>query len=421
MTETQVGEILLNLAFLFGLTYLAAIFLSRLRIPGILGALFVAMAVHYTSLGESLLSAPLYESFSFLAELGVLFLLFYIGLQIDLKEMRKMGGDIIWCTVLNTAVPFILGAAVMLGLGYGWLLAFVIGLTRMPTAEAVIVPILDEFQLIRTRVGAFIIGAGTLDDVIEVFLVALVSVWIGNKAGGMGMGMGGLTGEVMGIVLGLLAFILIAWVCRQWLLAPLSRWLPRRPHNLLALSVVVLFGFGGLAEYSGLGVVVGAITAGMLMRPVFDSMGHTGEETTQTIQTISYGFFGLVFFFWVGLNADLSGMFTDPLLAVLLFVAAFIGKLIGVFFMVPMGRINTHEAWTIGTGINARLTTGIIVAQMLLGAGLIDVHLFTAIVAAASLSTVLVPLLFILMVRMWGDELRVPLKTLRQKEDKDGG
>jgi len=419
MTETQVGEILLNLAFLFGLAYLAAILLSRLRIPGILGALFVAMAVHYTPLGESLLSAPLYESFSFLAELGVLFLLFYIGLQIDLKEMRRMSGDIVWCTVLNTAVPFILGVAVMLGLGYGWLLAFVIGLTRMPTAEAVIVPILDEFQLIRTRVGAFIIGAGTLDDVIEVFLVALVSVWIGNKAGGMGIG--GLTGKVMDIVLGLLVFVVSAWVCRRWLLAPLSRWLPRRPHNLLALSVVVLFGFGGLAQYSGLGMVVGAITAGMLMRPVFDSMGHTGEETTQTIQTISYGFFGLVFFFWVGLNADLGGMITDPLLALLLFIAAFIGKLIGVFFMVPMGRINIREAWTIGTGINARLTTGIIVAQMLLGAGLIDVHLFTAIVAAASLSTVLVPLLFILMVRMWGEELRIPLKTLKQKEDNDGG
>ncbi|MFQ5354812.1 MAG: cation:proton antiporter, partial [Thermodesulfobacteriota bacterium] len=272
MTETQVSELLLTLALLFGLAYLAAGLLSRFRIPGILGALFVAMAAHYTPLGERLLAAPLHDSFSFLAELGVLFLLFYIGLQIDLKEMRKMSGDILWCTVLNTSVPFLLGTAVMLWLGYGWLLAFVIGLTRMPTAEAVIVPILDEFQLIRTRVGAFIIGAGTLDDVIEVFLVAVVSVWIGNKAGGMG----GFTGEVLGIGLGLLVFIIIAWVCRRWLLLPLGQWLPRRPRNLLFLSIVVLFGFGGLSQYTGLGLVVGAITAGILMRPVFDSAGHTG-------------------------------------------------------------------------------------------------------------------------------------------------
>ncbi len=417
MTETQVGEILLNLAFLFGLTYLAAILLSRLRIPGILGALFVAMAAHYTPLGERLLTAPLHESFSFLAELGVLFLLFYIGLQIDLREMRRMSGDIVRCTVLNTAVPFLLGLMVMLVLGYGPLLAFVVGLTTMPTAEAVIVPILDEFQLIRTRVGAFIIGAGTLDDVIEVFLIALVSLLIGSKTAGIGGA--GLAREALGITFGLVVFIIIAWVSTRWLLAPLSRWLPRRPRNLITLSIVVLFGFGGLSEYAGLGTVVGAITAGILMRPVFNSMGHTGEEATQTIQSIGYGFFGLVFFFWVGLNADLGGMIRAPLLAVLLFLVAFLGKLIGVFLMVPMGRISAHEAWTIGTGINARLTTEIIVAEMLLGARLIDVHLFTAIVAAASLSTVLVPLLFILMVRMWGEELRLPLKTLEQKEDKD--
>ncbi len=415
MTETQVGELLLNLGLLLGLSYLAAGVLARFRIPGILGALCVAMAAHYTPLGESLLTAPFHAPFSFLAELGVLFLLFYIGLQIDLKEMRKMSGDILWCTVLNTAVPFILGAAVMLWLGYGWLLALVIGLTRMPTAEAVIVPILDEFQLVRTRVGAFIIGAGTLDDVIEVFLVALVSVWIGNRAGGMGR----FESQVMGIVLGLLIFILLAWVCRQWLLVPLCRWLPRRPRNLIFLSIVVLFAFGGFSEYAGLGMVVGAITAGMLMRPVFDSMGHTGEETTQAIQSLSYGFFGLLFFFWVGLNVDLGGMLNAPILAILLFLAAFLGKITGVFIMVPMGRINTHEAWTIGTGINARLTTEIIVAQMLLGAGLIDVHLFTALVAASSLSTVLVPLLFTFMIRTWGEELRMPLNGVKQKEGTD--
>ncbi|MFQ5427652.1 MAG: cation:proton antiporter [Thermodesulfobacteriota bacterium] len=415
MTETQVSELLLTLALLFGLAYLAAGLLSRFRIPGILGALFVAMTAHYTPLGERLLAAPLHEPFSFLAELGVLFLLFYIGLQIDLKEMRKMSGDILWCTVLNTSVPFLLGTAVMLWLGYGWLLAVVIGLTRMPTAEAVIVPILDEFQLIRTRVGAFIIGAGTLDDVIEVFLVAVVSVWIGNKAGGIG----GLTGEVLGVGLGLLVFIIIAWVCRRWLLLPLGQWLPRRPRNLLFLSIVVLFGFGGLSQYTGLGMVVGAITAGILMRPVFDSAGDTGEETTQVIQSLSYGFFGLVFFFWVGLNADLVGIANAPALAILLYLAGTIGKLGGVFLMVPMKKITVREAWTIGVGLDARLTTEIIVAKLLLEAGLIDVQLFTALVGAASFTAVTVPLLFTLILRWWGEELRTPENTLRQKGGKD--
>jgi len=409
MVGTHIGELLLYLALLFALTYVLAGLLERIRIPGILAALFVAMAVRYTPLGMRLLSPDFHVPLSFLAELGVLFLLFFIGLQIDLKEMRDQSGDIIRLTVLNTTVPFLMGMGVMLALGYGWLMAFVIGLTRMPTAEAVIVPILDEFKLIRTRVGELIIGAGVLDDVIEVFLVAFVSVWIGKKTGAAG-------GEITGIVVGGLVFILLAWLSYRWLIVLLSRLLPRRPRNLMLLCMVILFGFGGLSEYTGLGMVVGAITAGVLMRPAFNRMGAVGEQVTQTIQSSTYGFLGLVFFFWVGLNADLEGMFREPALAILLFLAAFVGKLLGVFIMVPMGRISVREAWTIGIGINARLTTEIIVAQLLFNAKLIDVHLFTALIAASAFSTISVPLLFALLMGRWGEELRSPQRELQPKE-----
>ncbi len=398
MVETNIGELLLYLALLFALTYMLAGLLERIRIPGILAALFVAMAVRYMPLGGHLLSPEFHLPLSFLADLGVLFLLFFIGLQIDLNEMRDQSGDIIWLTVLNTTVPFLMGMAVMLALGYGWLMAFVIGLTRMPTAEAVIVPILDEFRLIRTRVGEMIIGAGVLDDVIEVFLVALVSVWIGEKAGDVG---GGITGLIMGV----LTFMLLAWVCHRWVIVFMGRWLPRRPRNLMLLSMVILFGFGGLSEYTSLGMVVGAITAGVLMRPAFNSMGMVGEEVMQAIQSGSYGFLGLAFFFWVGLSADLEGMLREPALAILLYLAGTIGKLAGVFLMVPMGKISVREAWIIGIGLDARLTTEIIVAQLLFNAKLIDGHLFTALVSAASFTAVTVPLMFALLVRRWGEQM----------------
>ena len=136
------------------------------------------MLAHYTPLGESLLSAELSPISVFRAQLGVIFLLFFIGLQIDVKDMRGLGGDIMWCTFLNRFLPFVFAVVVMLVLGYGWVLAFVIGLTRMPTAEAVVVPILDEFQMIRTRVGGLIVSVGTLDDSLEGILIAIVSIWI---------------------------------------------------------------------------------------------------------------------------------------------------------------------------------------------------------------------------------------------------
>ena len=401
MNDQLLGEFLLLLALLFGLTYFLAGFFERLKIPGILAALFVGMGMHYTPLGEMFSQGIVGDTFTVLAELGVLFLLFFIGLQIDMKEMRSQSGNIILATVLNTLVPFVMGMGVMRYLGYDWIVSFVVGLTRMPTAEAVIVPILDEFNLIKTKVGNYIVGAGVLDDVIEVFLIAFVSLWIGDKSGLVSND----SRAIMELAANVILFVVAAWVVRKWILLPLSRWLNIRVANLILLTIIVLFVFGGFAEHTDLGLVVGAIVAGMLMRPVFNASGDAGVQAAKAVRAISYGFFGIIFFLWIGMSVDLDGLLKAPELAALLFLSAFIGKLIGIFLMVPAGKLNIKEAWIIGIGLNARLTTEIIVAKLLFDAQLIDSQLFTALVAASSFSTLLVPLLFSFMVSRWKSEI----------------
>jgi|GEM_PF-2342550 len=120
VTELKTGELLLDLALLFALTYLLAALLERRRIPGILAALFVAMAVHSTPLGVRLLSPEFHVPLSFLAELGVLFLLFFIGLQV-------------WAVY----VPFLQKALHTAPLGLAdWGLIFMVALPIFVMAEA---------------------------------------------------------------------------------------------------------------------------------------------------------------------------------------------------------------------------------------------------------------------------------------------
>jgi len=399
MNEIELGELLLSLSLVFTLTYILGYLLSKFRIPSILAALFVGIALSYTPFFAFVYSIPAFETtFSFLADLGVLFLLFYIGLQIELNEMKKSSSDIIWLTVLNTMIPFIFGVIAMLLYGYGLAIALVIGMTRMPTAEAVIVPILDEFKMVKTRVGTFIIGAGVLDDIVEVILVGIVSIWIGSKTGES-------HGGVSGLITGIFAFILISWVFYKWMPLILQKWRPKDLSSLMIFSLIILFGFGGFGEYIELGMVVGAIIAGVIMRPLFEDEEQKGELLSKTTQTLSYGFFGVLFFFWVGFNANMEGFLQEPLLAIILFLAGTIGKFLGVFLMVPMKKITFKEAIIIGTGLNARLTTEIIVAQLLYSAAIIDLKLFTALVAASAFSTVIVPLIFSLLIRFWGEEV----------------
>ena len=399
MNEIELGELLLSLSLVFALTYILGSFLSKLRIPSILAALFVGMALSYTPFSAFIHSSAVFENmFSFLSSLGVLFLLFYIGLQIELDEMKKSSSDIVWLTVLNTIFPFILGVVAMLLYGYGWAIALVIGMTRMPTAEAVIVPILDEFKMIKTRVGTFIIGAGVLDDIIEVILVGIVSIWIGSRTGES-------HGGVTGLLAGIFAFILISWIFYRWMPHIMQKWKPENLSALMIFSLVILFGFGGFGEYVELGMVVGAIVAGVIMRPLFEKEEQKGELLSTTTQTLSYGFFGVLFFFWVGFNADMEGFLQEPLLAIVLYLAGTFGKLFGVLLMVPMKKLRLKEAIIIGVGLDARLTTEIIVAQLLYSASIIDVKLFTALVAASSFTALTVPLAFSLLIRLWGKEV----------------
>ena len=399
MNEIELGELLLSLSLVFALTYTFGYLLSRFRIPSILAALFVGIVLSYTPFSAFIHSSTVFENmFSFLSSLGVLFLLFYIGLQIELDEMKKSSSDIVWLTVLNTIFPFILGVVAMLLYGYGWAIALVIGMTRMPTAEAVIVPILDEFKMIKTRVGTFIIGAGVLDDIIEVILVAIVSIWIGSRTGES-------HGGVTGLLAGIFAFMLISWIFYRWMPRIMQKWKPENLSALMIFSLVILFGFGGFGEYVELGMVVGAIVAGVIMRPLFESEEKKGELLSKTTQTLSYGFFGVLFFFWVGFNADMEGFLQEPLLAIVLYLAGTFGKLFGVLLMVPMKKLRFKEAIIIGVGLDARLTTEIIVAQLLFSASIIDLKLFTALVAASSFTAITVPLLFSLLIRFWGEEV----------------
>jgi Ca2+-transporting ATPase len=399
VNEFELGKLLLSLSMVFSVTYLLGSFLSKFRIPGILAALFVGMALSYTPFYGFIHSVTEFENtFSFLADLGVLFLLFYIGLQIEPNEMKRSSSDIVWLTVLNTIIPFFFGAAAMLVYGYGWAIALVIGMTRMPTAEAVIVPILDEFKMIKTRIGTFIIGAGVLDDIIEVVLVGIVSIWIGSRTGQSHGGIGGL-------LAGIFVFMLLFWLFYRWIPRIMQKWKPKNLSSLMVFSLIVLFGFGGFGEYVELGMVVGAIAAGVVMRPLFESEERRGELLSKTTQTLSYGFFGVLFFFWVGFNADMEGFLREPLLAIVLYLAGTLGKLFGVLLMVPMKKMDLKEAVIIGVGLDARLTTEIIVAQLLYSAAIIDLKLFTALVAASSFTAITVPLLFSLLIRFWGKKV----------------
>lgn len=401
---STLAKFLLVLSALLALTLLVSAVLQRVRIPSMIAALLVGVGARYTPMAHTLSVPADGDLFGVFAQLGVLFLLFFVGLQIDMRDVRQSGREVLLLTISSTSVPFLLGLVVMLALGYDAVTAVVIGMSLMPTAEVVVVPILDEFGVLHTRVGQLIVSAGTLDDVVEVALVAVVSVWLGSKVAGA-------TASVLlaSAAAGIVVLVGLGWIGSRWLLPRLVRWMPNEAHHLVMVSMCVVLGFVGVATLAGLGPLIGAITAGLAMRPTYSQLGIAGERATQTFRQISYGFFGAIFFLRVGLALDPVSLARAPWLALLLFAAGAGGKIGGVMILRAAKKLTTLEGWAVGVGLDARLTTETIVAQMLYRAKLISGDVFGALVAASALSTIGVPLVFALIVRRWGDRIRIPI------------
>jgi Ca2+-transporting ATPase len=279
-----------------------------------------------------------------------------------------------------------------------------VGLTLVPTAEVVVVPILDEFGLLRTRAGQLIIGAGTLDDLLEVALVALASLWLGMQSSAVAPGQ-----LLMHSAAGMVALAALYWFAQRWCWPQVARWLPAEPHMLVMLSMVVLMGFVALSAASGLGTLIGSLLAGLVMRKLYAQLGIAGEQATQAFRNMGYGFFGAIFFLRVGMAIDIFAVLLAPGLALAIFAAGAAGKLGGVLLLRWAGRVTTFECWVLGIGLDARLTTETIVAQLLYRAKLIPLELFSAIVAAAALSTIAVPIALSVVLRGRGETLLDPV------------
>jgi len=217
VSEGTLGSLLMVSAVLFAATFLIGTPLKRLHIPMLVSALFVGMIVPYTPLQVYLQTPSFPHSFSLLADIGVIFLLFFIGLEIDLEKMRKQGREITLAMFLNAIGPFLLGTAFMRLVGYDWLMSGIMGIALMPTAEAVIVPLLDKFGLIHTRTGRYIIGVGVLDDIIEVMMVIAASLWIGEHEGTTLKGGTVLTQTLVDLGL----FFLFVFLLYRWIVTPL--------------------------------------------------------------------------------------------------------------------------------------------------------------------------------------------------------
>ncbi|NOZ81751.1 MAG: cation:proton antiporter [Candidatus Micrarchaeota archaeon] len=371
-------SLFLFLGALFFLTLAFGLLLERWRIPWVFAALIIGI-------GYSVISPFNFprETFSFLAELGMLFLLFVIGFEIDFRDLRKMGGFIAKSSLFIVFISTVFGAVVLkLLFGYDWFVSTLIAMSFATVGEAVLVPILDEFGLMRTQLGKAIVGIGVMDDVIEVFSLVLLAVLLGENTG-FGITFLSLLG-----VIGLTFLLTSIKVKRFGFL---------KIESLFLFTVFVLFLFSGVGELSG-AESMAALLAGMSLRAFIprDRLSVIESE----VKTMCYGFFAPIFFFWVGASTDVAYILSYPLLVAIVFAVSMITK-IAASLLAGYKKLGKKQSLILGFGLCVRFSVSIVIIKILFEKGIIGPGLYSVMVASTLLFTFLVPIAFSWMVSKW--------------------
>ncbi len=372
-------ELLFGLFLMFGAAKLTAEIFERFRQPAVVGEILAGVLIGHYGFGW----VEPNEVTHLLSELGVVFLMFNVGLETKPAQILGVGGTATLVAVLGVILPLAAGYALMrlppFADGVSNIEALFVGTAMVATSVGITARTLASLGQLGSQSARIILGAAVIDDVLGLLVLAAVS---SAAQGTVDVG-----------ALSLSALLALAFIAFMALLAApaLTR---AAPHALrlrvgnaeFALAISLCLGVAAAAVKIGVAAIIGAFLAGMALAEAAEKRHDLHAQVKGATEL-------LVPFFLVniGLQLDLS-VFADRrtlLLAAALIAVAVITKLIGC----GLGalRLGRRGALQVGVGMIPRGEVGIVVAQIGLAMGVIDNRLFGAVLVMACATTIIAP------------------------------
>jgi len=386
------------LVFMFGASYLLHFLLDRFHLPSLLAPLLVGLMFRFIPQASWVGIYASSDELGVLSRLGIMLLIFLVGVRIDVDEFKRQSLNMISIAILNILFSTLIGMFVLLCYGYPVLISALISSALATVAEATIAPILDELDVIRSRSANLILGPGILDDVLEIATASIASVMIGGR-GAFNSSM---------IFIGIVVLFALATLFHRLILPTLaSLEVEARSYSLTMLMIVVALIFTVISEYFSLGLLLGAVTAGIVFQRFISKFDGNGE-CIKLLRALAYGFLGPIFFFTIGLSITPESIVKSAMLTLWLVLANFAGKFASTMIVGFHVKMNWKEVVIVGMGLSAKFSMGIIPAQMLYSAGLIDEALFTSYVGVSTITTITIPFTLSYIVKRWRENIINP-------------
>jgi Kef-type K+ transport system membrane component KefB len=357
--------------------------LSILLVAAIVGGLLIKRFGYPVALGELLVGVLLGPSVfnlisdqatvAVFAELGAIILLFYIGLETEMGDLRKQLLPSLSVGVLGAIIPLVLCYYAALSFGISTNEALFLGVVFTATSIGITIRLLKDMGKLNNPTGLTILGAGIVDDIVAVVLLSVVLSILSGGVNAFDIG--------LVIVKAVIFWAVIVLIGSKVLVGTIDK--VRLDDEYM---ILLLLAYGFFAAYIsaviGLSAIVGAFAAGLPLSTRQAKVKMVLEKTRSL-----YMFFVPIFFISIGTLVNLSVFGEAAYLGLVITALAFIGKIIGSFVAARMTKFSTKESLKIGISMTPRGEMGLIIASLGLTSGLISTGTYSIAVMAVILTT----------------------------------
>lgn len=379
---------ILDIALILISTKLCGLISRRCQMPQVVGALFAGLI-----LGPAVLNIVHETEFlTQLAEIGVILLMFFAGLETDISELKHSGKASLVTAILGIIVPLVGGFLVAMYFNRQGIMIFgdsssvflqniFIGTILTATSVSITVETLKEMGKLNSKVGNTILGAAIIDDILGIIALTIVISFSDPNV------------NIAEVLMKIFLFFIFATISCGIFYIIFKNWLDKdakhKRRYVIAVFAFCLFLSYISETYFGVADITGAFIAGLTLSPL--SKKYYIEEK---LDTVSYAFLAPIFFASIGLKVVLPNMSVVVLLfAVVLTMVAVISKVIGCGLGCKLFKYTNRESLQVGIGMVSRGEVALIVANKGFSAGLINTTVLAPILIVVIATTILSPIL----------------------------
>ncbi|MDD1773166.1 MAG: cation:proton antiporter [Methanomassiliicoccales archaeon] len=371
-------RIVIDMALLLLISGVFSLIFAKIKMPSILGYLTAGIILGPTMLPELWVEG---STVVLLSSIGIVLLMFYIGLETDMSKLRKNGSKLIFIVCLQMPIVVAIGYLAGILLGMDFVQSIFLGAIISGTSTAVVVGVLKESRHIDGDTAKTIITITIFEDVGQVIIMTMAAPMLAGDAPAFG--------STVNMVIGLILFVGLTLAFGTALIPRALNYIGNRfsAEILLIVSAGLCFAMATISMIIGLSIAIGAFIMGMMI-----SMSFHRDEISKKIEPVKELFMA-IFFISIGLQISPALILDNLGLAVIIAVVFIASKIGSVTLGCYIANMTARESLVIAMSLVAMGEFAFIIGKLALDAGVVTLNFYSAVIGAAVITMVTLPIM----------------------------